>query len=191
MTCSIFTPLSGKRFCFYRQCQFFEKIKHHPLIKKIILVNTTKDDIFFDNSDSIYQKIFFPTNVSSYMCRARTHDRINRKNEIHSTLASIYNLIFKYVETPFVWIIEDDNIPKIEHLDIFYKLYDERYIGICSPYFYAHGENYNIWLNSKDENPLLKFIEDKMIAEGGGFGSCFLNLKPFLFLLKNNMYKLE
>lgn len=175
MTCSIFTPISGKNFCSYRQFQFFKTIKDHPLIKEIILINTTNDKLMVE--DLNYREIHFPTKTSKYMGRARTKERIDHKNEIHSTLASIYNLIFLHVTTPFVWIIEDDNIPNENHLDIFYKNYDENYIGICSPYFYAGGKNYNIWTNSKQENPLLTEIEDYMIVEGGGFGSCFLNVK--------------
>lgn len=178
MKATIFIALSGKHYCFSKQKQFLINIQTHPKISDIVLVNTSNNEAFKASVTSLdcnYKELITETHLM--MKRATdASKKISNKQAIHGTIAFIYNKIFEYVKTDFVWLIEDDNIPEPHHIDLMFDLYNFAKTPVLSPYYYHYGKLYNIWLDSCAKQPLLPEISSRMYAEGGGFGSCLLNL---------------
>lgn len=86
--------------------------------------------------------------------------------------ATIYNHLARYVQTSFVWIVEDDVIPPKNAAELLLQGFDQDTASVAGPYRSRYQDGYVAW--TKRRNIIKEPDDGVQVVEGNGVGCVML-----------------
>ncbi len=173
---TLFIPLSGRRRLWpamnaFLQCQQWP----HDQIR-LILMDTSQDQDFFADVRAWIAHCDYP-DVRHFrnpvgMPGLADFPRSDAVHAVRLSMARIYNSLARCIETPFVWILEDDVLPAPAACEQLLRSFDSKTGSVAAPYRSRYHNGFVVW-DHHGRSIMQKGLGVKAVG-GNGFGCVVL-----------------
>jgi hypothetical protein len=148
---TLFIPLSGRRGLWSAMSEFLQSQQwpHHQI--RLVLMDTSHDQEFFSDVRAWIAGCDYPDvrHFRNHVGEPGLADfpRMDAVNAVRRSMARIYNFLARNIETPFVWVLEDDVFPPADTCEQLLRSFDAKTGSVAAPYRSRYHEEFVVWDN--------------------------------------------
>ena len=178
---TLFIPLSGRRSLWSPMCEFLQHQTWPRDQIQLVLMDTSQDRRFFQDvrewlAESDYSDVrHFCNDVG--IAGLADFPRSDVVDAVRRSMARIYNLLARSVDTPFVWILEDDVFPPADICEQLLRSFDARTGSVAAPYRSRYHSGFVVW--NQHGHSIMEKGTGLSTVGGNGFG-CVILRSEFL-----------
>lgn len=146
---TLFIPLSGRKNLWGRMCDFLDRQQWPRDQVELVMLDTSGDTCYSQRVRKWLADCDYPD--VRYICQRvgaiglADLPRIEAATEVRRTMARIYNLLARTLNTRFVWVLEDDVFPPLDACEKLLREFDENTGSVAIPYKSRFHDGFVAW----------------------------------------------